>query len=119
MGLDCREGGPEELVHAFAADAGKAVDAACMAAGLDGAGQGAGLALHLLGRERVDLVEADDLGLGSEGGAIGGELGADGAISLSQLLRRAIDEVDQHAAALHMAEEAVTEAGTFMGALDE
>src|SRR6516164_6843489 len=109
MGLDGREGRLEELIHALAADAGEAVDPAGMAAGLDGTGERAGLALHLLGCERVDLVEADDLGLGSEGEAIGGELGADGAIGVPQLLRRTIDKMDQHAAALHMAEETVAE----------
>ena len=73
----------------------------------------------VVGIQGVDLVEADELRLGGELRAIGLELGADGAVGLAQLLLRAVDQMDQHAAALDMAEEAVAEAGALMGALDQ
>src|SRR6478736_113752 len=120
MGFDGGEGGLDELVHALAADAGDAHDLAESAlsrpGGLYRARQRPGLALDGLGVEGIDLVEADQLGLGREPRAIGLELGADGAIGLAQLLPRAVDQMDQHAAALDMAKEAVAQAGPLMGA---
>ena len=51
--------------------------------------------------------------------AIGGKLLAHGLVGLSGVLAGAVDEMEQDAAALHMAEETVAEPGAFMGAGDE
>ncbi len=67
----------------------------------------------------VDLRQADDLGLLLEALAIGRELATDGAVVGAGVGPGRIDEMDERAAALDMAEEAVAEAVAFMRALDE
>ena len=67
----------------------------------------------------VDLRQADDLGLLLEALAIGRELAADGAVVGAGVGPGRVDEMDERAAALDMAEEAVAEAVAFMRALDE
>ena len=69
--------------------------------------------------ERVGLRERDDLGLVGEAVAVGLELVADGAVGPAGMFARAVDEVEQHAAALDMAEEAVAEAGALVRSLDQ
>ena len=86
---------------------------------LGGALEPRDLLLDLLRRQRVRLVERDDLGLVGEAVAIGFELGAHGLVGLAGVLAGAVDEMQQHAAALDMAEEAVAQAGAFMRAFDQ
>ena len=71
------------------------------------------------GVERVGLVERDDLRLVGEAVAVGLELGAHGLVGLAGVLAGAVDEMQQHAAALDMAEEAVAEPGALVRALDQ
>ena len=87
--------------------------------GLAGFLQRLGLGLDLVGVERVDLVEDDDLGLFGQLLVIGGELAADGLVGARHVLLGAVDQVDQHGAALDMAEETVADAGALMRALDQ
>ena len=75
--------------------------------------------LSCSGVERVGLVERDDLGLVGQAVAIGFELGAHGLVGLAGVLAGAVDQMQQHAAALDVAEEAVAEAGAFVRALDQ
>ena len=69
--------------------------------------------------ERVGFRERDDFGLLGEAVAVGLELLADGAVGPAGMFARAVDEVEQHAAALDVAEEAVAEAGALVRALDQ
>ena len=71
------------------------------------------------GVNRVDLVQRDDLDLVGEMSLIGFELGAHRLVGLAGVLAGRVDQMQQHAAALDMAEEAVAEAGAFMRALDQ
>ena len=72
----------------------------------------------LLGK-RVGLAERNDLRLLSKAAAIGLQLGAHGPVGAGRVLAGDVDQMQQHAAALDMAEEARAEAGALMGALDE
>ena len=65
------------------------------------------------------LRQRDDLALLGEPPAIGFELAANDAIGLGRIFLRAVDEMQQHAAALDMAEEAVAEADALMRAFDQ
>ena len=65
------------------------------------------------------LVSATISGLSVEALAIGVEFGAHGLVVLAGMLAGAVDQMQQHAAALDMAEEAVAEAGAFMRAFDQ
>src|SRR5262249_42080583 len=79
------------------------------------------LGLFLLDRacvECVDLVERQHLRLFREPVTIGFELAANGAVVGRYVLSGAVDEVQQHAAALQMRQEAVANALAFVGALD-
>src|SRR3546814_14615179 len=67
----------------------------------------------------VDLVQRDDHRLVDQVGAIGFEFVADDAVAGGDILVIRIDEVEQHAAAFDMAEEAVADAGAFGGTLDQ
>ena len=69
--------------------------------------------------DRVGLVECDQLGLVVEAGAIGFELVADGAPGGGDVLDIGVDQVEQDAGALDMAEEAVADPGAFGRALDQ
>ena len=69
--------------------------------------------------EGVALGEGDDLLLLGEAGAVGLELGAHGAVGGGHIVAGGIDEMQQHAAALDMAEEARAEAGALVRALDQ
>src|SRR5690606_17873432 len=51
--------------------------------------------------------------------AVGRKLGADGAVGGGDVLLRAVDKVQQDAAALDMAEKARADALALMGALDQ
>src|SRR3546814_6172132 len=62
--------------------------------------------------ERVDLVQRDDHRLVDQVGAIGFEFVADDAVAGGDILVIRIDEVEQHAAAFDMAEEAVDRKST-------
>ncbi len=65
------------------------------------------------------LLSATISGLSVEPFAVGVELGAHGLVGLARVLAGAVDEMQQHAAALDVAEEAVAEAGAFMRAFDQ
>ena len=69
--------------------------------------------------ERVDLVERDDHRLVGQARAIVLELVADDAVAGRDILVIGVDQVEQHAAALDMAEEAVADPGAFGRALDQ
>ena len=70
-------------------------------------------------RDRVGLVERDDLRLVLKAVAIGFELAADGLVGLGDLALGAVDEMQDGAAAFGMAEESVAEADAFMRAFDQ
>src|SRR5208282_4116442 len=76
---------------------------------------------HLLldggGTQRVGLAERDDLRLVRKALAIGGEFSAHRLVCLAGVPARAVDEMQKHAAALDVTEEAVAKADTFMRAL--
>ncbi len=74
---------------------------------------------HLGRIDRVDLVEADDFRLVGKAGAIPGELGADRAVGGDGVVLGAVDQVQDHGAALDMAEKAGTEPGAVARAFDE
>ncbi len=69
--------------------------------------------------DAVDLAQRDDLGLFGKAMAIGFEFAAHCFIGFAGVLCIRVDEMQQHAAALDMAEKAVAEADALMGALDE
>src|SRR5690606_29363454 len=73
----------------------------------------------LPGRQCVAFVQGDDFGLLLKPRAIGFEFTADDAIGLAHILLRAIDEMDEDAAALDMAQKAVAETLALMRALDK
>src|SRR6185312_5896775 len=50
---------------------------------------------------------------------VGSKFAADDLVGLLHVLLRSIDQMDQNASALDVAEEAVSYPGTFMGALDQ
>ena len=70
-------------------------------------------------RQRVDLDSATISGLSARPLAIGFELGAHGLVGLAGVLAGAVDQMQQHAAALDVAEEAVAEAGALVRAFDQ
>src|SRR5262249_36925206 len=113
-GLDRFQERRSHLGHALAGDAGEHEHGA-----LGRPGELAAEVWQLLARDRVGLVEADDLGLLREAVAVGRELGADRAIGADHVLLRAVDQMQDHSAALGMAEEAVAEPCAVAGALDE
>ena len=65
------------------------------------------------------LVSATISGLSVKSLAIGLELGAHGLVGLAGMLAGAVDQMQQHAAALDVAEEAVAEARAFVRAFDQ
>ncbi len=67
----------------------------------------------------VDLRQGDDLRLGVELRAIGGEFAPHGLIIPPGVLAGRVDEMQQRPAALDVAEKAVAEPVALMGALDE
>jgi hypothetical protein len=69
--------------------------------------------------KRVDLVQHRHPRLVGQPAAIGVELSDDRLVIGDHILRRAVDQVQQHRAALHMAEEHVAEPPALMGALDQ
>ena len=69
--------------------------------------------------ERIDLVERHHHRLVGQPRAIGVELVADDAVAGRDILVIGIDQVQQHLAALDMAEEAVADAGALGRALDQ
>ncbi len=77
------------------------------------------LLLQLLRRHRVGLVERHDLRLVGEPFAIGVELRPHGLVGLARMLAGAVDQMQQHAAALDMAEEAVAQPRALVRALDQ
>ena len=77
------------------------------------------LPLQLVGWHGVGLRQRHDLGLLLKPRAIGLELAANDLIGLGRILERRIDEMQQHGATLHMAQEAVAEAGALMRAFDQ
>ena len=74
---------------------------------------------QLLGVDEVGAAQRDNLGLVGEVGAIGIELAAHDAPRFGRVVAGRIDQVQQHPAALDMAEEAVADAGAFGGAFDQ
>jgi hypothetical protein len=72
-----------------------------------------------LGRQRVDLGERKDLGPFGEIVAIGFQLAAHGFPGGDGVLAGRVDEMQEGARALDMAEEAVAEADALMRALDQ
>ena len=77
------------------------------------------LLLERLLVERIGLRERHDLGLVGEAVAVGLEFLADDLVGLARMFARALDEMEQDAAALDMAQEAVAEPGTLVRALDQ
>src|SRR5882757_1826762 len=86
---------------------------------LRGALQALLLLLQIVRRHRVDLVERDDLDLVGELPLIGLEFGSNRLVGLAGMFAGRVDEMQQHAAALDMAQKPVAEAGAFVGALDQ
>ena len=70
-------------------------------------------------RDRVALVEHDDLGLLREAVSVGRELGPDRPIGAHDRGLGAVDQMQDHARALRMAEELHAEARAFMRAFDQ
>ena len=81
--------------------------------------QAVALLLQFVRRNRVDLVQRHDLDLVGEMALIGLELGSHRLVGLAGMLAGRIDQMQQHAAALDMAEKSVAEASAFMRALDQ
>src|SRR5258708_3576993 len=77
------------------------------------------VSFQLLRRQRIGLVERHHLGLLAEPLAIGLKLRAHGLVRDPGVLDCAVDEMQEHAAALDVAEEAVTQSRAFVGALDQ
>ena len=75
--------------------------------------------LALLIRQGVDLVEGCDTRFVGQFAAIGLQLADNGAIILGHRLGRAIDQMQQHGAALHMAKEHIAQPPAFMRAFDQ
>jgi hypothetical protein len=69
--------------------------------------------------DRIRLVEGDDLGLVLEAGIIGVEFVADRAVGLHRILDGGIDQMQQHIAALDMAEEPVADPLALVRSLDQ
>src|SRR3546814_16986746 len=67
---------------------------------------------------RVDLVQGDDHRLVGELGAIGFEFIADDAVAGGDIFVVGVDQMEQHAAALDMAQKAVADAGAVGRARD-
>src|SRR6476659_5698961 len=86
---------------------------------LAGALQPRSLLLDDLRGESIDLGQRYDLVLILKPLAVGFELGSHGLVGLAGMLTGAVDEMQQHAAALDVSEETVAEAGAFVGALDQ
>ena len=84
-----------------------------------GALQRRDLLLALVGIEHVDLAQRHDLGLFGQPVAIGFELGAHGLVGLARIFLLRRNQMQQHARALDMAEEAVADADAFMRAFDQ
>ena len=77
------------------------------------------LLLQGFGIERIGLRQGDDLRLLVQAVTIGLQFLADDLIGLAGMLARPLDEVQENAAALDMAEEAVPEPGALGRALDQ
>src|ERR1700753_568954 len=84
-----------------------------------GAFQPVALLLQLIRFDRVDLVQRHDLDLVGELAFTALELGPHGLVGLAGMLAGRVDQMQQHPAALDMAEKPIAEAGPFMGALDQ
>ena len=82
--------GIEGGFHAFAGDAGEQQRFAFV-----GFLQRLHLFLHEFRRERVDLVQRDDFGTGSEVGIVGGEFLANGPVGASRIVLRTVDQVER------------------------
>ena len=72
-----------------------------------------------LAGHQISLREHDQLGQQLQPGAVGAQLLPHRLVRRSGVLARDVDQVDQHAAALHVGEELVAEPGTQRGALDQ
>src|ERR1700682_2917320 len=77
------------------------------------------LLFDLVGGQRIGLAQRKDLRLVRQVVTVGGKFRAHRLVSDARVLAGADDQVQQHAAALHMAEEAVAEADAFMRAFDQ
>src|ERR1051326_3703235 len=108
--------GAEEFGEAGAADPGERQD---RRAGPRGAGERPTFLLHRFRIDRVDLVEADDLRLGGEAVTVTGKLVPDRAVGADDILLGAVNQMQDHRAALDMAEKAGAETGPLAGALDQ
>ena len=71
------------------------------------------------GVECVGFVERDDLRLARKAVTVEGELLADRAISVGDIFEGAVDQVEDHQAALDMTEKAGADPGTLAGTLDQ
>ena len=69
--------------------------------------------------QRVALVEGDDLGLAFQSGAVGHQLAAHRGVISGHVVRRAVDQVDEQPATLHVAEKPRPQPGALVGAFDE
>ena len=67
----------------------------------------------------IGLGDRHDLRLLGDAGAVGDQLFAHGAVIGDRILRGAVDQMEEDAAALDVAQEARAEAGAFAGAFDE
>ena len=70
-------------------------------------------------RQAVGLVQAEQLRPIQQAWIIGAELVPDGAPGGADVVHGAVDQMDQHPAALDMAEEAIAQAGAFVRPLDQ
>src|SRR5579871_5127775 len=77
------------------------------------------LLFQLLRRYGIRLAESDDLAFTLQAVAIGCEFVAYCLVGLPGMLASAINEMQENATALHMAQEAVPEPGPLMGTLDQ
>src|SRR6185437_11133030 len=82
-------------------------------------GERRALGLDILRRHGVGLVERHDLLLPRKIAAIGAQLGTHGLVGRRDIFLSAVDQMQQRAAALDMAEEARAQTGAVMGAFDQ
>src|SRR6516164_1571441 len=71
------------------------------------------------GVECVGFVERDDLRFARKAMTVEGELLADRAISVGDIFEGAVDQVEDHRAALDMTEKSGADPGTLAGTLDQ
>src|SRR5579864_3240936 len=112
--FDHLQQGAQHFGHAIAADGGDHKRRL-----LRNALQARDLLLDLIGAHGVGLAQRHDLRLLGQAVTVGGELVAHRLVSCPRVLAGTVDQMQQHTAALDVAEEAVAEADALMSALDQ